>query len=341
MQDEWQFCVKCLEGVSRSFSLPISMLEGDVRKSVTCAYLLCRIVDTIEDDRALSQERRDSLFRAFLAFLHDKISEVAWAHEVAPLEGSESERELAHGMAQVLCVLKELPINMQEACKRWVQEMCMGMQLYSVRPKGVDGIRALIDLNDLNRYCYFVAGTVGHLLTELFLLEHPDLLQEAAPILERHAEAFGVALQLVNILKDLAKDRASGYSFIPRSLGVFNCQPELAHERLQPLFHLAYTSLDDAMQYVFAVSSELRSIRLFLLIPLLMAVATLKLAEGNDAIFQTGSRIAISRNEVESLVQAALAYAQDDHALKELYAALIQGVDALEAVGNDLNLSRV
>jgi farnesyl-diphosphate farnesyltransferase len=42
--------------VSRTFALTIPELPAGLRETVTCAYLLCRIADTIEDEPTLSAE---------------------------------------------------------------------------------------------------------------------------------------------------------------------------------------------------------------------------------------------------------------------------------------------
>src|SRR5208282_2616372 len=76
---------------------------------------------------------------------------------------------------------------------RWVAEMARGMALYVFRQPGADGIVALETVPDLERYCYFVAGTVGHLLTDLFLEEMgSDADSEIALTLRVHAEQFGM-----------------------------------------------------------------------------------------------------------------------------------------------------
>ena len=51
-----------LEGVSRTFALTIPQLPGSLYPAVANAYLLCRIVDTIEDEVSLSPEQK----KAFL-----------------------------------------------------------------------------------------------------------------------------------------------------------------------------------------------------------------------------------------------------------------------------------
>ena len=46
--------IQILNKVSRSFALTIPQLPKKLRRTVTNAYLLCRIVDTIEDEPGLS-----------------------------------------------------------------------------------------------------------------------------------------------------------------------------------------------------------------------------------------------------------------------------------------------
>ena len=70
-------------------------------------------------------------------------------------------------------------------------------------------------IDDLRAYCYAVAGIVGEMLTELFLLGRPSLARVASELRSR-AAAFGEGLQLVNILKDARPDAAEGRTFLPR-----------------------------------------------------------------------------------------------------------------------------
>jgi len=53
-----------LEGVSRTFALTIPQLPDGLRETVTNAYLLCRIADTIEDDPELDSVTKDSFHAA-------------------------------------------------------------------------------------------------------------------------------------------------------------------------------------------------------------------------------------------------------------------------------------
>ena len=48
--DPVQFCHEILPHVSRTFALGIRLLGKRSQVEVTISYLLCRIIDTVEDD---------------------------------------------------------------------------------------------------------------------------------------------------------------------------------------------------------------------------------------------------------------------------------------------------
>ena len=54
---------RVLRQVSRSFALTIPQLPPTLRREVTNAYLLCRIVDTIEDEESLSLDQKRFFFQ--------------------------------------------------------------------------------------------------------------------------------------------------------------------------------------------------------------------------------------------------------------------------------------
>jgi farnesyl-diphosphate farnesyltransferase len=119
----------------------------------------------------------------------------------------------------------------------------------------------LKSLDDLREYCYTVAGIVGELLTDLFLLEESSL-QAAAPVLRPRARAFGEALQLVNILKDSDEDAAEGRRYLPagvpradvfalarRDLGAAGEYIEALHGAGAPAGLLEFTALPVALAW--------------------------------------------------------------------------------------------
>ena len=98
------------------------------------------------------------------------------------------------------------------------------------------GTLRLETLRELHEYCFVVAGIVGELLTELYLLGCPELTQVATELRARAAR-FGEGLQLVNILKDAQPDAAEGRVYLPRDVP------------LSELFALARADLLVALEY--------------------------------------------------------------------------------------------
>jgi farnesyl-diphosphate farnesyltransferase len=332
---DWNFCWEQLLEVSRTFSRPIDLLPDTLRVATTCGYLLCRIADTVEDHGDLSTERRDHLYRAFLDVLEGDASPQVFTNRFADIPGEGPEFQLSENLDRVWNVFEQLPEPTVGICTRWVGEMTRGMQLYGHRPTDEEGLRVLHNPDDLERYCYYVAGTVGRLLTELFEHHVDDLDDERALAMQRHAEPFGLGLQMVNVLKDQTDDFERGWSFIPRSsMARHGLSPtelhrrehrETAHDVVRPLFERAADHLDDALEYTLAIPPEHRQIRLFCLLPLWMAVRTLVCAEGNDAMFESGEPVKISRDEVESLIADAVEHAGDDDVLRSRYDELWEG----------------
>lgn len=338
---DWTFCREALGEVSRTFSRPIAMLPRELEVAVTLGYLLCRIADTIEDHPAVPPEARDRLFAVFLGVLERGEDPGALERAFAAVDGDDPELRLARSTAVVMRVFASRPERTRAACVRWVAEMARGMQLFSQRPPGEDGLVGLHTVEDLDRYCYYVAGTVGHLLTDLFLDELGEpATSERALSLREHAEGFATGLQMVNVLKDVTEDQARGVSFVPRTLVARQgiglaalCEPSTrarAHAAVAPLFERAREHLDAALRYALSIPPSHTGIRLFCLLPLWMAARTLVLARGNDAMFAPDRDVKISRDEVESLIGECVQLVADDDALRARYARLYAN-DALPA----------
>ena len=63
-----------LSSVSRTFALTIPLLPPEIEKVVGNTYLLCRIVDTIEDAPELSAQTKQVLSALFLDAVLEKTS---------------------------------------------------------------------------------------------------------------------------------------------------------------------------------------------------------------------------------------------------------------------------
>ena len=71
-------------------------------------------------------------------------------------------------------------------------------------------VLSLGSLGDVNRYCFFVAGVVGEMLTRVFRGVEPAFAPKP-----QDSWRFGLFLQKVNILKDQATDEREGRRLVP------------------------------------------------------------------------------------------------------------------------------
>jgi len=221
----------------------------------------------------------------------------------------------------------DYPENVQQSLRKWVTEMSGGMALYARRHAFGTGRTTLFDLGDLERYCYFVAGTVGHLLTDVFLLGHPEASKNA-PELRAHAEGFGLLLQMTNIVKDVTDDFPRGWCFIPeticehngtRSQDLLNTNASQAGiASVDQINQHARQFYADAVAYVVALPSSATSLRRFCLLPMLLAGKTLDMALGNAAVVDPNTAVKVNRDVVTQTMAQVEVLLQDEHALRAL-----------------------
>ncbi|MGD2134640.1 MAG: phytoene/squalene synthase family protein [Gemmatimonadales bacterium] len=304
------FCAAMLPKVSRTFALCIRLLPQRLEHPVLTAYLLCRIADTIEDAATLPPSRKDALLAHFARCLEPDGPDAEPLRETFAEPANDHER-LARSADIVLREFQRLSAAEREAVRPWVQEMAEGMAEFAARGGDVRAgsrLEVLGTVEDLDRYCYYVAGTVGHLLTALFRVYAPAGQDERFARLETLATSFGLGLQLTNIIKDVADDRRRGWSFVPRELcQVANIRPEdLQDPRYREagrrvMLHLidkAKHHLVDALDYATVLTRRPYGVRLFCLTSLYFAVQTLRLAEGDERLLDPGHKVKISRAQV-------------------------------------------
>ena len=179
--------------------------------------------------------------------------------------------------------------------------------------KGYFDLIASVD--EFKRYCYYVAGTVGHLLTELWH-EHSAAVGKGtyARLLE-DCEAFGEALQTVNILKDIAWDAEQENAiFVPAELlhaagsghdAILDDARRAANrDALAPLMHLAQQDIERALRYIEAIPATAMRVRLFCALPVLFAIATMRELERSEEMLIPGGSVKITRAEIRALVVA-------------------------------------
>jgi farnesyl-diphosphate farnesyltransferase len=279
---------KLLEKTSRTFALSIPVLPEPTHREVMIAYLLFRIADTFEDAAHWEPERRIQALSDFRALLakHSRPEAERLAKEWSVANPAEHAgyRELIAEVPAVLDAFFALSPGAVEPVRRHVSRSAEGMAGYVARTRG--GQLVVQDVPDLKAYCYQVAGIVGEMLTELFLLER-ERLAPIAGFLRERAATFGEALQLVNILKDSSLDTSEGRSYLPA--GVPRSE----------IFALARHDLSVAGDYIKALQEHgaPRGVVEFCALPVLLARTSL------DKIESHGPGSKVSRPEVFFLTQ--------------------------------------
>src|SRR6516164_3265560 len=190
-----------------SFFWAMQLLAVQRREAMCALYAFCREVDDIADGEASR-----SLKQALL---------LNWRSEIALLYAGRPRHAVTRGLNEAI-------------------------HLYGLR---CDDFLAIIDgmemdartdirapsLAELDRYCERVAVSVGRLSVRIF--------GEETPAGERVAAELGRALQLTNILRDLAEDAGRNRLYLPRELlhahGIFATTPSwvLAQPALPEVCH--------------------------------------------------------------------------------------------------------
>lgn len=323
---------RLLPGVSRTFALTIPQLPPALHEPVANAYLLCRIADTIEDDRTLETARKEHFHRLFVQVVAGEADPAAFAKSLSAELAAETpaaERELIAHTEHVIAVTHGLSPLERATLERCVRVMCDGMPRFQ---RGAT-LSGLPTLEDLDRYCYYVAGVVGEMLTELFCAYRPDLAPQRDEMM-RLAVSFGQGLQMTNILKDIWEDRHRGYCWLPRS--VFHTYgfdlDTLTPDRFDPAFGaglealigIAYTHLDKALAYTLMIPRDEEGIRRFCLWALGLAVLTLNNIH-RDLAFRSGNEVKVSRRVVKATLFTTSLVVRYDGLLRRLFAWAARG----------------
>jgi farnesyl-diphosphate farnesyltransferase len=302
--DEGALQDRLLPGVSRTFALTIPQLPSALRPVVTNAYLLCRIADTIEDEVALSAEDKLRFSDWFIDVVAGRRPAAAFARALEPLlsvSTSDDERELIREAPGVIRVTASFGPRQRSALERCIRIMCDGMPKFQRNAS----LAGLADVAELDSYCYYVAGVVGEMLTELFCAYAPEIearREQLAPL----AVSFGLGLQMTNIIKDIWDDRRRGVSWMPRGASI------------DEVIGIAHLHLRDALAYTLAIPARETGIRRFLLWALGLAILTLRKLHGNPT-FLSGQNVKVSRRTVRATVFVTSVFVRNDRLLAGLF----------------------
>jgi farnesyl-diphosphate farnesyltransferase len=294
-REEISYLDTWMNKVSRSFAVVVAALEEPLRHYMATAYILCRVIDNIEDCSASINKKKARFLE-----ISNLLKEPGMAKDILKIWDSEAWPGLTQDEKNLMTsrdgfplwqIFSELPEEVRRIIRYWTLQMADGMsqlQDPTVQPKfvGYEGIQVLAEAQDYNHYCYIVAGTVGNLATELVIL-HYRLSDSVANHLRNYCEACGRGLQKTNILKDFREDLTRGICYLP-----FQWLSEVCYTPLflnganrdwkRKVLVDALAELNDATNYILALPYEVIGFRLSSLLCLLPALQTILLAAQNQ-----------------------------------------------------------
>ena len=305
-----RFCQDILPKVSRTFALSIRFLPGQLGRAVLCGYLIARIADTIEDDPKTSVAAKSALLDQLALCFEDADVSDRFPQLTQSVSGDPAHLELLHQTNQVFALYRTLTGPSQQTLQHWITEMILGMKKFvNLYPNGL----RIKTLEEYKEYCYYVAGTVGYLLTDLWYEHSPFVNRNIYQALRKTCAEFGEALQTVNILKDIAWDAEYENSiYVPQdSLEAYGSSHETLldsnyleqnHSAIRSLVELAWADLDKSADYLMTLPQGCIPIRMFCILPLMFAYATLRDITKSRAMLQPGGNVKITRAEVKKLI---------------------------------------
>ena len=320
LNDSLDYCKNALQSVSRSFSLTIPLVEESILAPIMVGYLEARILDTFEDDKGKRKIKIEDRIRSMNLIMeilekpYDSESDEK-AKEIAKTASyfvkNDHYRELCQNIDRVLTVHRSLDEETRESMVRWLHEMNDGMQKFLRQPVN--------SFDDLDEYCYYVAGTPSGFLTELIRTKSKKISSEQNEILTKNERDFGLFLQKVNIIRDFREDILQHEKiFWPRNLfDKHELRPvelldkgnkSVAMVILDAMLDNATKHVKPVKDYLHAIPDEYSGYRTGAAINFSMGVATLNAVSGNPELFYGDAPVKITHAVRDEILKDPLGY---------------------------------
>lgn len=292
-----------VQEVSRTFALSIQQLPGALRQAIAVAYLMFRISDGIEDHADLPAAEKIELLDLWRHILETGGQAQELAKGVADVDDPDPEVRIIREANLVLGWFHELPEPYQRPIRRHVIDTTEGMARWQAHGPFVEDEEALDD------YMHEVAGRVGYLVTDLFAVYSPAIaeVRESLMPLSRHC---GLALQTVNVIRGISKDRQRGWVFVPQTYcAAVGIAPErffepanqaAAMQVVAMLADKADRHLAHGLDYITRFPRTEHSIRLAIMWPFFFAVRTLAVSRNNPTVLTGEAKM--TRTEIMHIV---------------------------------------
>ncbi len=199
IDEAYAHCWEVTSSQAKNFAYGIRLLPPPKRNAMAALYALARRIDDIgdgDDEPPVKVQRLDAV-RADLVTLRADARAVA---------GDPVFAALAHASTRY-----PIPLDAFDDLIDGCEQDAIGTTYKSI--------------DEVVQYCRQVAGSVGRLSLGVFGAAD---MAAATPL----ADDLGVALQLTNILRDVAEDRAMGRVYLPGTdLAEFGCAPDASGPR--------------------------------------------------------------------------------------------------------------
>ncbi len=299
-----------LRAVSRSFYLSVRLLPARLREPVALGYLLARSTDTVADTASVPQRTRIETLRRLADIIQRKTPHVVADDLIAafvPLQTNPAEKKLLESLPESLQWLDHMEPADRADIRAVLEKITGGQMLDLERFPDPSEIRALDTAADLDEYTYLVAGCVGEFWTRLCFRHvrgFADLSEEKMLAL---GQAYGMGLQLINVLRDAGNDLRAGRCYFPAqelaAAGISPAQVLREPEKFQPIYRhwidKAERGLEAGMEYSHAIRN--RRVRVATVLPALIGRRTIVLLRkvGPKVLEQN---IKIPRREVRAMI---------------------------------------
>jgi 15-cis-phytoene synthase len=190
LEDAYELCRQVTAEYAKTFYLGTRLMSAEKRRAIWAIYVWCRRTDELVDGAQAATTTDATLDH--------------WEHN---LESIFAGHPIDDADVALVDTLKRFPIDIQP-----FRDMIAGqrMDLYRSRYETFE---------ELELYCYRVAGTVGLMSTAVMGI---DTSWGSAPWSRSHqpnpapeAVALGIANQLTNILRDVGEDARRGRIYLP------------------------------------------------------------------------------------------------------------------------------
>jgi len=200
-----------LRRTSRSFYLTLRLLPRAMRGDASLGYLLARATDTIADTSGRAPAQRAEILRTAVSSLGSPVLPGYDAAAWSAAQRDPAERDLLASLPSLWRRMADRPAPARARLGAVLGSILEG-QIFDLERFG-PGAAPLTD-EELERYTFLVAGSVGEFWTDLGAAEMPWFSAKPADVMRGHARRYGQALQLVNILRDRRLDEAIGRAYV-------------------------------------------------------------------------------------------------------------------------------